>query len=98
MEEKSSTVAMVLSFLFTGVGIIYLGNTSKGLGLLALGLICNILGMVLFGFFHYISIIAWIASLYLTYKEGQKTKKVPEPQMRSRVYRVQNNQYRNKFD
>ncbi len=95
MAEKSSTVAMILSFLFTGVGIAYLGNVSKGLGLLAVGIICNLLGMYVFGFFHYISILTWVVSLYLTYKEGKiNIKKEPEPHMRSRIYRVENNRIR----
>ncbi len=95
MAEKNSNVAMILSFLFTGVGIAYLGNVSKGLGLLAVGIICNLLGMYVFGFFHYISILTWIVSLYLTYKEGKNNiKKEPEPQMRNRIYRVDNNRIR----
>ncbi|WP_405293993.1 hypothetical protein [Methanobrevibacter sp.] len=85
MTEKSPAIAMILSFLFTGVGIIYLGNSSKGLGLLAIGIICNILGMFVLGFLHYISIITWFVSLYLTYKESQIKK--PEPQYPRRVFR-----------
>ena len=69
MSEKSRTSAMILSFLFTGMGFVYLGNAKKGIGLFAIGVICNLLGMFLFGFFHYISILTWIVSLYLTYKE-----------------------------
>ena len=78
MAEKSSSIALILSFLFTGVGIIYLGNPSKGIGLFLAGVICNILGMFVFGFFHYISIIMWIVSLYMTYNDSKNIKK-PEP-------------------
>jgi TM2 domain-containing membrane protein YozV len=85
MTEKSPAIAMILSFLFTGVGIIYLGNAKKGLMLLAIGILCNILGMFILGFLHYISILTWIVSLYLTYKESQIER--PEPNYPRRVYR-----------
>ena len=52
MAEKSSSIALILSFLFIGVGINYIGNPSKGIGLFLAGVICNILGMFVFGFFY----------------------------------------------
>ena len=91
MGEKSRSLAMILSFLFTGFGIIYLGNIAKGLWLFAVGVICNILGMYVFGFFHYISFLTWILSLYLTLMEEIKVEK-PRPHQYIRVN--YNNRYR----
>ena len=91
MGEKSRSLAMILSFLFTGIGIIYLGNITKGLWLFVVGLICNILGMYVFGFFHYISFFTWILSLYLTLMEEIKVEK-PRPHQYRRIN--YNNRYR----
>lgn len=69
--ETKAIIALVISFIFTGLGIAYLGDLKKGVGLFAIGVICNLLGMYVSGIFYYIAIIVWIAALYLTYKETQ---------------------------
>lgn len=78
MSEKNTTLAMILSLLFTGIGIAYLGNNAKGLGLFAIGLICSLLGRFFFGIFNYIAFILWIISIYLTYKEIKSIKTKPQ--------------------
>ena len=82
MSEKSPTVAVFLSFLFTGIGLVYLGNKTKGLLLFALGVLCNVLGMIVLGVFHYLSILTWIAAIYITYKDSKKIKQKPVRQYR----------------
>ncbi|MBR4448428.1 hypothetical protein [Methanobrevibacter sp.] len=80
MSEKSPTVAVLLSFLFTGIGLIYLGNKGKGILIFTLGVLCNILGMIVLGVFHYLSILTWIIGIYITYKDSKKIKQKPVKQ------------------
>ncbi|MBQ6138631.1 MAG: hypothetical protein IJI80_03010 [Methanobrevibacter sp.] len=69
--ETKTIIALVISFIFTGLGIAYLGDIKKGVGLFVIGVICNLLGMYVWRIFNYIALIVWIAALYLTYKEAQ---------------------------
>ena len=69
MAEKNMIVAMIISFIFTGLGIAYAGDLKKGVGLFAVAVVLNILGMFVNRIFSYISLIVWIAALYLTYQE-----------------------------
>jgi TM2 domain-containing membrane protein YozV len=80
LSEKSPTVAVLLSFLFTGIGLIYLGNTTKGILIFTLGVLCNVLGVIVLGFFHYLSILTWIFGIYITYKDSKKIKRKPVKQ------------------
>ena len=69
MAEKNMIVALIISFIFTGLGIAYAGDVKKGVILFAIGVVLNILGMWVSMIFSYISIIVWIVALYLTYQE-----------------------------
>lgn len=69
MAEKNMIAALIISFIFTGLGIAYAGDIKKGVGLFAAAIILNILGMLVSGIFSYISIIVWAVGLYLTYQE-----------------------------
>lgn len=69
MAEKNMIVALIISFIFTGLGIAYAGDVKKGVILFAIGVVLNILGMWVNMIFSYISIIVWIVALYLTYQE-----------------------------
>lgn len=75
MEGKSmdtkAIIALVISFIFTGLGIAYLGDIKKGVGLFAIGVIVNLLGLYVSSIFYYIALIVWIVALYLTYKEAE---------------------------
>ena len=93
MSEKSPTIAVLWSFLFTGVGLIYLGNTTKGLLMFSIGVLFNILGMVVLGFFHYLSILTWVLGMYITYKDSKKIKPKPEKYEYSRSVRHYNHAY-----
>ena len=44
-EEKSMTVAMILSFIFAGTGIAYAGNLEKGIGIFIVSIIMNIIAL-----------------------------------------------------
>ena len=69
MAEKNMIVALIISLIFTGLGIAYAGDVKKGVILFAIGVVLNILGMWVSLIFSYISIIVWIVALYLTYQE-----------------------------
>ena len=75
MEGKSmdtkAIIALVISFIFTGLGIAYLGDIKKGVGIFAIAIILGILNLYVSSIFYYIAIIVWIVALYLTYKEAQ---------------------------
>ena len=90
MGEKSTTVAMIWSFLFTGIGLVYLGNKSKGLMIFGIGVLFNILGMLIFGFFHYLSILTWILGMYITYNDSKKIVREPVRNQYSRRVRRPN--------
>ena len=69
--ETKAIIALVISFIFTGLGIAYLGDLKKGVGIFAIAVILSLLGLYVSSIFNYIAIIVWIAALYLTYKEAQ---------------------------
>ena len=69
--DTKAIIAIVISFIFTGLGIAYLGDIKKGVGLFAIGVIVNLLGLYVSSIFYYIALIVWIVALYLTYKEAE---------------------------
>ncbi len=68
--RKNIYVALVLTFLLTGLGTIYAGNTVKGLKLLAFRIIFACLGVFLNVFFIF-SFIIWAYAFYEVYKDVQ---------------------------
>ncbi len=72
MAEKSKIIALVISFIFTGLGIAYLGDVKKGVILFAVGVVLSCLGLWVAGIFSYIAILVWIVALYLTWKEAEE--------------------------
>ena len=69
--DTKAIIALVISFIFTGLGIAYLGDIKKGVGIFAIAIILGILNLYVSSIFYYIAIIVWIVALYLTYKEAQ---------------------------
>lgn len=69
MAEKNMIVALVISFIFTGLGIAYAGDVKKGVGFFAVAVVLNLLGFYVNQVFSYISILVWIVALYFTYQE-----------------------------
>ena len=67
----SKAVAMVISFICTGLGIAYLGDLKKGITLFAIAVVLNCLGIWVSGIFSYISIAVWIYGLYATWMEAK---------------------------
>lgn len=71
MVKKDTAISMTISFIFTGLGIAYLGDIKKGITYFAIAVILNILGLWVSGIFSKISILVWIYALYQTYKMAQ---------------------------
>ena len=72
MAEKSKIIALIISFIFTGIDIAYLGDVKKGVILFAIGVVLSCLGLWLASVFSYIAILVWIVALYLTWKEADE--------------------------
>lgn len=62
-------VALVISFILTGLGIAYAGNVQKGVILFAAAVVLNVLGLWVSMIFSLLSIAVWIYGLYATYQE-----------------------------
>ena len=69
--ETKAIIAMVISFIFTGLGIAYLGDIKKGVGFFAAGVILSLLGTYVNSIFYYLALIVWAVALYFTYQEAQ---------------------------
>ena len=69
MFGKEELIPILISFFLPGLGITYLRDIKKGIGIFAIFIFLNILGLLINGWFSDISVIVWIAGLYLTYKE-----------------------------
>ena len=69
MAEKNMAVAIVLSIIFTGLGIAYAGDVKKGLTYFAIAIVLNILGMWVSFLFSWASYLVWAYAIYLTYLE-----------------------------
>lgn len=69
MAEKNMVIALIISFLFTGLGIAYAGNLQKGLIFFIIGVILNVLAWWVSMIFSFIGILFWIYAMYATYQE-----------------------------
>lgn len=77
-KEKDLLLALIISFILTGLGIAYAGNVKKGILLFAGGLICSIIGFSI-PFFKIIAVLIWISAMYLTYIEVEKANGRTDP-------------------
>ena len=69
MEKKSMILALILSFIWSGLGLIYVGEVRKGILLAILAVIFEYITNYHFFIAGIVVFIIWIFSLYLTYKE-----------------------------
>lgn len=69
-KTKNIYVALILTFLLTGLGSIYAGNVKKGLILLAARLLFAVLSLFI-GIFFIFSVLVWVYGFYETYKDVQ---------------------------
>ncbi|MBQ2637427.1 MAG: hypothetical protein IJG09_12195 [Methanobrevibacter sp.] len=69
MAKKNMIIALILSFIWSGLGLIYAGDMKKGIILAVLALIFEALVFYGYSILGIIVFIIWIYSLYATYKE-----------------------------
>jgi hypothetical protein len=69
MAERNMIIALVLSVIWSGLGIIYAGDVQKGIILAVIAVIAEILFIFVNSLFGIVIFIIWIYSLYATYKE-----------------------------
>ena len=67
--SKSMFLALLLSFIFTGIGIAYAGDVKKGVIYFAIGILINVLTLAVGSIFVILSLVFWVFALYVTYKE-----------------------------
>ena len=62
-------IALVLSLIWSGLGLIYAGDVQKGIILAVVAIIAEILYLFVNQIFGIVVFIIWIYSLYVTYQE-----------------------------
>jgi len=70
-REKSDGLAAVLSFLWAGLGQIYVGRIGRGLAIMLLGILIVIIGFFTF-FLLILVLVYWIWNVYDAYKLAQE--------------------------
>ena len=71
MAEKNMIIALVLSIIWSGLGLIYAGDVQRGLLLAVAALVLDLLAFFVFFPLGIVVFLIWIYSLYVTYKEVQ---------------------------
>ena len=69
-KNKNIYIALILTFILTGLGSIYAGNMKKGLMLLIARILLAILGLFI-GIFFVFSVLVWAYAFYEAYKDVQ---------------------------
>lgn len=69
MAKKNMIIAMILSFIWSGLGLIYADDTKQGIILAVLALIFDIIALYKYQIFGLVVFIIWVYSLYATYKQ-----------------------------
>ena len=69
MAKKNMIIAMILSFLWSGLGLIYADDMKRGIILAVIAVIGYILMYNVSQIFGMLVFIVWIYSLYATYKQ-----------------------------
>ena len=69
MANKNMIIALVLSFIWSGLGLIYAEDMQKGIMLAVVAVICYILMYFVSPIFGMVVFIVWIYSIYATYKQ-----------------------------
>ena len=64
-------IALILSFIWSGLGLIYADEMNKGIILAVLAVIFELLTIFVIPIFGIVVFIIWVYSLYATYKQVQ---------------------------
>ena len=71
MAEKNMVIAIILSIIWSGLGLIYAGDVQRGVILAVAALVVDLLAFFVFFPLYIVVIVIWAYSLYATYKEVQ---------------------------
>ena len=69
MAKKNMIIALILSFIWSGLGLIYADDMKRGIILAVAVIICYILMYYVAQIFGFVAFIIWIYSMYATYKQ-----------------------------
>ena len=69
MAKKNMIIALILSVIWSGLGLIYADDMKRGIILAVLALIFEILYLYVSQILGIIVLIIWVYSLYATYKQ-----------------------------
>ena len=69
MAKKNMIIALVLSLIWSGLGLIYARDVQKGIILAVIAIIAEVLYLFVNKIFGIVVFIIWIYSLYATYNE-----------------------------
>ena len=69
MAKKNMIIALVLSLIWSGLGLIYARDVQKGIILAVIAIIAEVLYHFVNQIFGIVVFIIWIYSLYATYNE-----------------------------
>ena len=69
MAKKNMIIALILSFIWSGLGLIYADDMKRGIILAVAAIICYILMYYVAQIFGLVVFIIWIYSMYATYKQ-----------------------------
>ena len=69
MAKKNMIIAMILSVIWSGLGLIYAEDMNRGIILLVLAIVFEVLNFLVNNLFGILVFIVWIYSLYATYKQ-----------------------------
>ena len=80
VKDKNMIAALIISFILTGLGILYAGDKKKGLIIFIVGLVFGILGFGI-GICAAIGLVIWAYGLYETYNEVKRANGVSNPNL-----------------
>lgn len=80
VNEKNMVLALIISFILIGLGIVYAGNKKKGLIFFVAGFILNLLGRAV-PVLAALGLIIWAYALYDTYNEVKIANGEPNPNL-----------------
>lgn len=67
MAEKNMAIALILSIIFPGIGLVYAGDAVKGLIIFVAVIVLSFIGPATLFIGNIIALILWIYGIYATY-------------------------------
>lgn len=69
MAEKNMAIALILSIIFPGIGLVYAGDAVKGLIIFVAVIVLSFIGPATLFIGNIIALILWIYGIYATYQQ-----------------------------